>query len=86
MVDSYGAFFDQAGRPSTDLAEWLRDQGATSLYVMGLPTEYGVRHTVLGALSLGYETHLLTEGCRGVNAQAAEDAVAEMRAAGALIE
>jgi nicotinamidase/pyrazinamidase len=86
-LDSYSGFFDNGRRQSTGLGEWLREQGAKGVHVMGLATDYCVKHTVLDALSLGFETHVLAEGCRGVdlNLGDSQRALEEMAAAGALI-
>ncbi len=51
---------------------------------MGLATDYCVRWTALDARSLGLETVLLEDGCRGVELKAGDcgRALAEMKAAG----
>ena len=84
-VDSYSGFFDNARRGDTGLDGWLRERGVTKLTVMGLATDYCVKFTVLDSLSLGYQTDVVTDGCRGVNVLAGDDrrAFDEMRAAGA---
>ena len=55
------------------------------MFVLGLATDYCVKFTVLDALRLGYPTRLLLAGCRGVNLNPSdvEDAIDEMRGAGA---
>ncbi|MFN3197239.1 MAG: bifunctional nicotinamidase/pyrazinamidase [Bradymonadia bacterium] len=65
-VDSYSGFFDNDRRTDTGLGEYLKALGITSVYVMGLATDYCVRFTALDARSLGFETFLITDGCRGV--------------------
>ena len=83
-VDSYSGFFNNGRRTATGLGEFLNRQGITRLYVMGLATDYCVKFTALDARSLGFDTVLIEDGCRGVGLQAGdiEAAVAEMRAAG----
>jgi nicotinamidase/pyrazinamidase len=83
-VDSYSGFFDNGRRKATGLADHLRSQGATSLYVCGLATDYCVKFTALDAVELGFRTHLVVDACRGVNLAAgdAERAIAEMAARG----
>ena len=34
---------------------------------MGLATDYCVKFTALDAVSLGFKTYLIKDGCRGVN-------------------
>ncbi|CNF09613.1 bifunctional nicotinamidase/pyrazinamidase [Yersinia bercovieri] len=68
-VDSYSAFFDNGQRSKTALDDWLQQQGIERLYIMGLATDYCVKYSVLDALSLGYQTTVISDGCRGVNLQ-----------------
>ena len=85
--DSYSAFFDNGKRKATGLAEWLRERWITRLYVMGLATDYCVKHTVLDARSLGFDVWVIEDGCRAVELKPGdgERALAEMRGAGAAI-
>jgi nicotinamidase/pyrazinamidase len=87
-VDSYSAFFDNARRKSTGLAEFLKSKGVDEIHVLGLATDYCVRATVLDGLDLGFRVMLLTEGIRGVDLQNGdcERAIEEMREAGAVIQ
>ena len=86
-IDSYSGFFDNGHRQATGLGEYLRSKNVTDVYVAGLATDYCVKFTVLDALQMGFRTHLITDGCRGVDLQPGdvEKAVAEMRAAGAVV-
>jgi len=86
-IDSYSGFFDNGKRKGTGLGEYLREQGVTRLFVLGLATDYCVRATVLDALHLGFSTTLVVDGCRAVNLQPGdgERAIAEMAAAGATL-
>lgn len=86
-IDSYSGFFDNGRRKATGLGDYLRQHGAGRVYVLGLATDYCVKFTVLDALSLGFETHLVTDGCRGVNLRPgdADAAIDAMRAAGAYV-
>ncbi len=66
-IDSYSGFFDNGGTRSTGLGDFLESQGANRVYVMGLATDYCVRYTAEDAQSLGLETGLIVDGCRGVD-------------------
>ncbi|WP_145541058.1 bifunctional nicotinamidase/pyrazinamidase [Yersinia alsatica] len=68
-IDSYSAFFDNGRRAKTPLDDWLQQHGIKSLFIMGLATDYCVKYTVLDALALGYQTTVISDGCRGVNLQ-----------------
>ena len=63
-VDSYGAFFDNAGG-ATHLADLLRARGIQAVDVVGLATDYCVGVTALQAAPL-FRTRVLLAGCRGV--------------------
>ncbi|WP_421531732.1 bifunctional nicotinamidase/pyrazinamidase [Lelliottia amnigena] len=87
LIDSYSAFFDNEHRQHTALDEWLRHHEVGELIVMGLATDYCVKYTVLDALKLGYRVNVITDGCRGVNLNAQDSALAfmEMSTAGATL-
>jgi nicotinamidase/pyrazinamidase len=86
-VDSYSGFFDNSRRHETGLAAWLRGQGVTRVYLLGLATDYCVRFTALDALAEGFATEVILSGCRGVNLKPgdADAAVREIKARGAVI-
>lgn len=65
-IDSYSGFYDNGHRKSTGMGEWLKEQGVTDVYVLGLATDYCVKFTALDAVDLGFETHLIQDACRGV--------------------
>jgi nicotinamidase/pyrazinamidase len=65
-VDSYSGFYDNGRRRSTGLAEYLRQMVITETYILGLATDYCVKFTALDSAREGFATHLLIEGCRGV--------------------
>jgi nicotinamidase/pyrazinamidase len=86
-IDSYSGFFDNDHRKATGLADYLRARGVGEVYVMGLATDYCVKFTALDAAALGFRTHLVIDGCRGVNVHEGDvaKAVEEMRSAGVAI-
>ncbi|WP_086112717.1 bifunctional nicotinamidase/pyrazinamidase [Xenorhabdus beddingii] len=69
QIDSYSAFFDNDHKSQTRLHGWLTKHNVQRLFILGIATDYCVKFTVLDALALGYETYVITEGCRGVNIQ-----------------
>jgi len=86
-IDSYSGFFDNGHRRSTGLGEYLRDCSVTDVYILGLATDYCVKYSALDALKLGFTTHVIEDGCRGVelNPGDVQSALDEMRAAGVKI-
>jgi nicotinamidase/pyrazinamidase len=83
-IDSYSGFFDNGRRRSTGLAEWLRARGVDAVTVLGLATDYCVKATALDALSLGFSTTVVADGCRAVelNRGDGERALAEIKRVG----
>jgi nicotinamidase/pyrazinamidase len=83
-VDSYSGFFDNGHRIATGLEAWLRSAGANELFLCGLTTDYCVRFSALDAVGLGFKTHLIVPGCRGVNLSPGdvEGALRQMQLAG----
>lgn len=67
----------------TGLADWLRARGVRHLDVAGIATDHCVRATVLDALREGFTVRVLQDTVAGVAPGTTQDAVAEMRAAGA---
>jgi nicotinamidase/pyrazinamidase len=56
-----------SGFQGTDLAERLRRVGVKELFVCGLAMDYCVKNTVLDAIDLGFQTHVVTDCVKGVD-------------------
>ena len=86
-VDSYSGFADNGQRFETELHAYLQSQDISTLYVLGVATDYCVKFTVLDALTRGYDVFLIVDGCRGVNQNPddSKKAIEEMEAAGATV-
>lgn len=87
-IDSYSGFFDNGRRKQTRLESLLRNRNISDVYVMGLATDYCVKFTALDAQDLGFATHLILDGCRGVDLQTGDidRAVEAMKSAGIRVE
>jgi nicotinamidase/pyrazinamidase len=83
-IDSYSAFFDNAKRRSTGLADYLHSMDIKNVYLMGLATDYCVKYSSLDAAQLGFNVYLIEDACRGVELTPGDiaKAKAEMTAAG----
>ncbi len=86
-IDSYSGFFDNGHRKATGLGDYLKEQGVTAVFVMGLATDYCVKFTALDALELGFATSLIEDASRGVNLKDGDvdQAVREMKEKGVSI-
>ncbi|HZW05500.1 MAG TPA: bifunctional nicotinamidase/pyrazinamidase [Phycisphaerales bacterium] len=78
-VDSYSGFYDNGRRRATGLARWLRSRGVDRVFVMGLATDYCVAATTIDAVAEGFDAHVVSDGCRGVELSAGDCARAEER-------
>jgi nicotinamidase/pyrazinamidase len=80
-IDSYSGFFDNGRRKATGLEQYLRDQEVTEIFISGLATDYCVLWTARDAKSLGFETHVIADACRGVELKPGDidRAIEEMR-------
>jgi nicotinamidase/pyrazinamidase len=76
-----------SGFDGTRLAELLREHGIDQVAVVGLATDYCVKHTALEALQEGFAVTVDTTAVRGVDVQPGDSdrALAEVRAAGAVM-
>jgi nicotinamidase/pyrazinamidase len=76
-----------SGFDGTQLEQLLRERGIDKLTVVGLATDYCVKHTALDALSAGFEVSVDREAVRGVEVEPgdSERALEEMREAGATL-
>ena len=87
QIDSYSCFYDNDHRRSTGLADYLRDQGVDTVYLLGLATDYCVKFSALDAVAQGFAVHLILDGCRGIDLKPGdiERAPEEMREVGVAI-
>lgn len=83
-IDSYSAFFDNDHRKKTTLDDYLKREGVTDCYILGLATDYCVKYTALDAVNLEYRTVLIRDGARGIDLDPGdiERAIDEMAEAG----
>jgi len=74
-----------SGFDGTELADKLKTQGVTRVFVGGLATDYCVKNTVLDARKLGFKAVLLLDAIRGINAEPDDvtKAIAKMTKSGA---
>ncbi len=83
-VDSYSAFFDNAHLRDTGLGKYLRKQGVSEIYLMGLATDYCIQYSALDAVDLGFSVCVVSDGCRPINRNAEDESAAyrKMESAG----
>src|SRR5437762_11702766 len=71
-MDSYSAFYEADGKTPTGLTGYLRDRGLTTVYLVGLATDFCVawsamdaRKAGFGALVIRSEERRVGKGCGG---------------------
>jgi nicotinamidase/pyrazinamidase len=86
-IDSYSTFFDNAHRRHTGLAAYLKKRSIKEIYLMGLALDYCVKYSALDARHLGLNTHVILDGCRGIDLEPGDinSAVDEIKQRGTTI-
>jgi nicotinamidase/pyrazinamidase len=67
-VDSYSAFTEADGKTSTGLAAYLNAHNIKRVFVTGLATDFCVAWTAMDARKAGFETYIIEDACRGIDA------------------
>ena len=84
LMHPYGACYqDLAETISTGAIEWLKKRGIDTVLLGGLATDYCVKTTGLQLLRAGLRVIVNLAGCRGVAEETSQQAIEELRCAGA---
>src|SRR5437879_9066064 len=68
-VDSYSAFTEADGKTTTGLAAYLKARKIKRVFVAGLATDFCVAWTAIDARQAGFETYVVEDACRDIDAQ-----------------
>ena len=68
-VDSYSAFTEADGKTTTGLAAYLKARAIKKVFLAGLATDFCVAWSALDARKAGFETYVIEDACRGIDAQ-----------------
>ena len=81
-VDSYSAFLEADRKTTTGLAALLKARGIRRVFACGLATDFCVAHSALDARHEGFETFVIEDASRAIDANnSLEQAWARMNAA-----
>jgi nicotinamidase/pyrazinamidase len=81
-IDSYSAFVEADGKTTTGLTALLKARGVKRVFACGLATDFCVAHSALDARREGFETFVIEDACRAIDANnSLADAWARMNAA-----
>ena len=67
-IDSYSAFFENDRTTPTGLDGYLRTREVSTVWLVGLATDYCVYYSALDAIRLGYGVVVVENACRGIDA------------------
>jgi nicotinamidase/pyrazinamidase len=67
-VDSYSAFVEADGKTTTGLAALLKARGIKRVFACGLATDYCVAYSALDARAAGFESFVIEDACRAIDA------------------
>jgi nicotinamidase/pyrazinamidase len=84
-IDSYSGFYDNGHRKSTGLSGYLKDRNISDVYVCGLAGDFCVYFTALDSLREGFNTFLVEDTTRSIDAAAFEIAKYEIQLKGGQI-
>lgn len=73
-ADAYSAF----DATNENLAEYLKKNNINELYLVGIATDYCVKHTALDAVKFGFKTYVIEEAIVGVDDISTKEAKQEM--------
>jgi nicotinamidase/pyrazinamidase len=68
-IDSYSGFVELDRKTRTGLAGYLKERGFKRAFVAGLATDFCVGWTAIDAKAAGFETIVVEDACRGIDAQ-----------------
>jgi nicotinamidase/pyrazinamidase len=87
LIDSYSTFFDNAHRRHTGLAHYLEKRSIKEIYLMGVALDYCIKYSALDARQLGLNTHVILDGCRGIELKPSDidRALEEMKRVGVIL-
>jgi nicotinamidase/pyrazinamidase len=72
-IDSYSGFMEADRKTRTGLAGLLKERGFKRAFVAGLATDFCVGWTALDAKTAGFETIVVEDACRGIDAAGSLD-------------
>jgi nicotinamidase/pyrazinamidase len=67
-MDSYSAFYEADGKTPTGLTGYLRDRGLTTVYLVGLATDFCVFWSAMDARKAGLNALVIEDATRGIDA------------------
>jgi len=67
-MDSYSAFYEADGKTPTGLAGYLKERGLTTVFLVGLATDFCVFWSAMDARKAGFDALVIEDATRGIDA------------------
>ena len=84
-VDSYSGFFDNSKGSETELRAYLKHQGISEVYVVGVAFDYCVGSTAIDAADCGFTAYVVEDCTKSVTPDGAAAMKEKLRAAGVTV-
>jgi len=68
QMDSYSAFYEADGKTPTGLVGYLKERGLTTVYLVGLATDFCVFWSARDARKAGFNALVIEDATRGIDA------------------
>jgi nicotinamidase/pyrazinamidase len=68
QMDSYSAFYEADGKTPTGLVGYLRERGLTTVFLVGLATDFCVFWSAMDARKAGFNALVIEDATRGIDA------------------
>ncbi|RPD51514.1 bifunctional nicotinamidase/pyrazinamidase [Paracnuella aquatica] len=78
QIDSYSGFYDNGHRKATGLSGYLKEKGIKDVFVCGLAADYCVYFTAIDALREGFNTTIIVDATRPIDATGFEKAKTDL--------
>ncbi|PPR78608.1 MAG: hypothetical protein CFH01_00898 [Alphaproteobacteria bacterium MarineAlpha2_Bin1] len=74
-IDSYSAFFENDKNTSTGLKGYINEKKIEKVYFIGLALDVCVKDSAMDSITLGIQTFVLEDLCKGLSKQTTDDAL-----------
>ena len=68
QMDSYSAFYEADGKTPTGLVGYLKERGLTTVFLVGLATDFCVFWSAMDARKAGFNALVIEDATRGIDA------------------
>lgn len=66
-IDSYSAFMEADRKTPTGLNGYLREHQISTVFIVGIATDFCVAWTAIDAAELGFDTYVIEDACKAID-------------------